>query len=82
MSAGGIKKAMFPAWNGGQGFKICFIMKIYKEENLQNFEFWGGAKINAAQLTAQQFDEVESIMEDIYPDGVDETFINDFLVRV
>lgn len=52
-------------------------MKIYKEESLQNFEFWSGAKVNAAQLTAQQFNEVESIIEDIYPEGVDETFIND-----
>ena len=52
-------------------------MKVYSEISLQNFEFWCGAKANAAQLTAQQFDEVESIIEDIYPDGVDKTFIND-----
>lgn len=52
-------------------------MKIYKEESLQNFEFWSGAKANAAQLTARQFNEVETIIEEIYPDGVDEVFIND-----
>lgn len=51
-------------------------MKIYKEESLHNFEFWGGAKANAAQLTARQFNEVEAIIEELYPDGVDETFIN------
>lgn len=51
-------------------------MKIYKEESLQNFEFWSGAKVNAEQLTAQQFDEVEAILEDIYPEGIDETTIN------
>lgn len=52
-------------------------MKIYKEESLQNFEFWSGAKANAAQLTNNQFDQVEAILEDIYPEGVDETTIND-----
>ena len=52
-------------------------MKIYKEESLQNFEFWSGAKANAAQLTAEQFNTVETILEDIYPEGVNESFIND-----
>lgn len=45
-------------------------MKIYKEENLQNFEFWSGAKANAEQLTARQFDEVETILEELYPEDV------------
>ena len=52
-------------------------MKIYKEESLQNFEFWSGAKANAEQLTTWQLDEVEAILKDIYPEGVDETAIND-----
>ena len=58
-----MSKAKPPAWNGGQGFKIYF--------------YYGSAKANAAQLTARQFNEVESILEDIYPDGIDETTIND-----
>jgi hypothetical protein len=52
-------------------------MKIYKEEVLRSFEFWGGARCNAEQLTSIQMDAVETILEDIYPDGCDETFIND-----
>lgn len=52
-------------------------MKIYKEENLRNFEFWSGAKENASELTSEQLDEVENILEDIYPDGMSETEIND-----
>lgn len=52
-------------------------MKIYSEISLQNFEFWSGAKANAAQLTAAQLNTVEAILEDIYPDGVNETTIND-----
>ena len=53
-------------------------MKIYKEESLSNFEFWRGAKENANELTYAQLDEVETILEDLYPEGMDETQINDF----
>ena len=53
-------------------------MKVYKEINLRNFKFWSGAKDNAETLTYQQLDMVESILEDAYPDGMDETQINDF----
>lgn len=52
-------------------------MQIYREESLRNFEFWSGAKENANELTGAQLDEVESILEDMYPDGMDETEIND-----
>ena len=52
-------------------------MKIYKEESLRNFEFWSGAKENANALTSVQLDEVETILEDLYPEGMDETQIND-----
>lgn len=52
-------------------------MKIYKEESLRNFDFWSGAKENANELTGAQLDEVETILEDLYPEGMDETQIND-----
>ena len=52
-------------------------MKIYKEESLTNFEFWSGARDTAKYLTYQELDTIESILEDIYPEGVDETTIND-----
>ena len=53
-------------------------MKVYKEINLRNFKFWSGAKDNAETLTSEQLDIVESILEDAYPDGMEETQINDF----
>lgn len=53
-------------------------MKIYSEKSLRNFEFWNGAKENANELTFEQLDEVENILEDLYPEGMDETEINDF----
>ena len=52
-------------------------MKIYSEKSLRNFEFWSGAKENANELTSAQLDEVETILEDLYPEGMDETQIND-----
>ena len=52
-------------------------MKIYSEKSLRNFEFWSGAKENANELTIAQLDEVETILEDLYPNGMDETQIND-----
>ena len=53
-------------------------MKVYKEMNLRDFEFWSGAKSNAETLTDEQLDMVESIIEDACPDGVEDTKINDF----
>ena len=52
-------------------------MKIYTEKSLQNFEFWSGAKANAETLTSEQLDTIEAILEEIYPEGMDEMQIND-----
>ena len=52
-------------------------MKISTEQSLNNFNFWSGAKDNAAELTRDQLDEVENLLEDIYPDGINETQLND-----
>lgn len=52
-------------------------MKIYKEESLQDFEFWSGAKDFAEKLTDDELDTIETNLEDIYPDGMDETGLND-----
>lgn len=52
-------------------------MKITTEQSLSNFNFWSGAKDNAIELTTSQLDEVEGILEDLYPDGINETELND-----
>lgn len=52
-------------------------MKIYAEKALRDFKFWAGAKENASKLTDEQLDAVESILEDLYPEGMEETAIND-----
>lgn len=52
-------------------------MKVYIETSLSDFEFWSGAKHTAEYLTYKDFGTIESILEDMYPDGMDETDIND-----
>ena len=52
-------------------------MKLYREKSLSDFEFWSGARDRANYLTYNDFNIIESILEDIYPEGVDETTIND-----
>ena len=52
-------------------------MKTYNDINLSSFDFWSGAKDNAAKLTSNQLDEVELNLEELYPDGLSETQLND-----
>lgn len=58
-------------------------MKIYKEESLANFEFWSGAEDTAQRIWEEKgregFDQLEAILEDAYPDGIDATELNDLL---
>lgn len=53
-------------------------MKITSEKSLRDFEFWSGAKETVKYLTDEELDTIEEILEDCYPDGMDETTINDF----
>lgn len=53
-------------------------MKVYKEVSGYEFEFWSGAKDRANYLTYDEIEKVFSILEEIYPDGMSETEINDF----
>lgn len=50
-------------------------MKITSELNLTTFEFWSGAKDH--KFTYNELQEIESQLEDIYPDGMTETEVND-----
>ena len=52
-------------------------MTIKTEQSLRNFEFWSGAKSNAAMMTAEELDSVENEFETMYPDGMTDTEIND-----
>ena len=52
-------------------------MKIINETSLNNFEFWSGAICRAEQLSYSEMETLETILEDIYPDGIDDTTLND-----
>lgn len=56
-------------------------MKIYREKRLSQFEFWSGAKDTADRIWEEMgesgFNTVEAILEDTYPEGIDETTLND-----
>lgn len=52
-------------------------MTIHTETALRNFEFWSGAKERADMLTSSQLDAIETELEQIYPDGMTETELND-----
>jgi len=55
-------------------------MKIYRETSLENFEAWSGAVGTLDRVKeAGKCDELESIIEELYPDGMSETELNDLL---
>ena len=53
-------------------------MTIRTEQNLRHFEFWSGAKDTAKYLTLEELDTIETMLEELYPEGMDETEVNDF----
>tara|TARA_R100000278_G_scaffold107996_1_gene84826 strand:+ start:81 stop:311 length:231 start_codon:yes stop_codon:yes gene_type:complete len=52
-------------------------MKIIQEKDLFNFEFWSGAKDLADKLSYQELIEITNSLEDLYPNGLTDTQIND-----
>ena len=55
-------------------------MKIYSEINIADFKAWGGAINTLDRIIAEdKCDELEAILEDLYPDGISETELNDLL---
>lgn len=53
-------------------------MKLYREESLSRFEFWSGAKDTVKYLTESELDTIESYLDELYPEGMTDTEINDF----
>jgi len=55
-------------------------MKTYRETTLTNFEAWSGAK-NTKQIIIEhdKENEFDSLIEELHPDGLSETHLNDIL---
>lgn len=54
-------------------------MIITTEKDLTNFKFWAGAKVLAKKLTYTELQQITEQLEDLYPEGMTETQINDLL---
>lgn len=52
-------------------------MTITNEKSLRSFEFWSGALDRVKYLTDEELDTIEEILEELNPDGLSETEIND-----
>ena len=52
-------------------------MKIYREMPLTEFEFWAGGKDTVEELTDSELEQIEQILEEIYPEGMSEFEVND-----
>lgn len=55
-------------------------MKLYKEFDLNEFEAWSGA-IDTKEIIIKnnKVDTFNMLVDDIFPNGTDETSMNDFL---
>ena len=54
-------------------------MKVYKEVNsYSDFDFWSGARDTVKYLSSEEIEEIFSMLDEIYPDGLEETEVNDF----
>lgn len=54
-------------------------MKLYKEESIKTYGAWSGAVQTVDTLTDAQAEELEAQLEELYPDGMGETELNDLL---
>ena len=55
-------------------------MKITSEMSLRNFKAWSGAANTLNKLIElDKCEDLEFILEDLYPDGITETQLNDLL---
>lgn len=56
-------------------------MKIYKEESLLEYDFYGVAREHADLFTVRQLDLIEDYLEEMYPNGIDDYDLNDIFAN-
>ena len=55
-------------------------MKIYTEQSIADFEAWGWAKSTKQTIIDNAKEaEFDMLIEELYPDGIEETQLNDIL---
>ena len=55
-------------------------MKVISEKSLWNFEGWSGAEETIEIIIENdKIEEFEQLIEELFPEGIDETHLNDLL---
>ena len=52
-------------------------MKIYTEDSIHNFNFWSGGRDTADDLTWDEIDTIESMLNELYTE-MEDVELNDF----
>lgn len=52
-------------------------MELKHDVPLRHFEFWSGAAQRARHLSWEQLDRIEFELEQLYPEGMTDTQVND-----
>ena len=56
------------------------LMKIISEISISDFEAWSGGKSTLERIISEdKCDELEAVLEELYPDGMTDTQLNDLL---
>lgn len=53
-------------------------MKVFSDIEPRQFQFWSSARKRADSLTSEDWDKIEPMLEDMFPDGVEDGKFNDF----
>ena len=54
-------------------------MTIKTDTKLKDFDFWSGAKDTIKYLTESELDTIEIYLEEIFPEGMTKTELNDLM---
>lgn len=55
-------------------------MKLYRELDITQFQPWSGAVYTFDKIdAADKLNQLEALLEELYPDGIEETQLNDLL---
>lgn len=53
-------------------------MKIWTEDSIRNFNFWSGGRDTVNDLTWEDFDILEPLIEEMFDGEVEDVDLNDF----
>ena len=53
-------------------------MKIWTEDSIRNFNFWSGGRDTVYDLTWEDFDILEPLIEEMFGGEVEDVDLNDF----